>query len=212
MFLLDAPDEIPIDGFKAAWAEVGDSIVVVGGDGICSTATSTATTSVRRSSAGIDVGRPHKIRVTDLLEELEHREELGRRDRMGNDGAAHDPVPTAVVAVGVGPGVVAILKSMGVQAVVAGGQSMNPSTAELVAAVESVPADRGGDPAQQQEHHPGGRAGRRPDQPHGSGGPHPGVAEGPRLPDGLRPRGRTADGQRAPTMTEAAAPAWWRAR
>ena len=33
MFLLDAPDE-SIPGFKAAWAEVGDSIVVVGGDGI----------------------------------------------------------------------------------------------------------------------------------------------------------------------------------
>ena len=31
MFFLDAPDD-SIDGFKAAWAEIGDSIVVVGGD------------------------------------------------------------------------------------------------------------------------------------------------------------------------------------
>ena len=54
--------------------------------------------------------------------------------------APEPTVPTAVVAVGAGAGVVAILKSMGVQAVVAGGQSMNPSTAELLAAVESVPA------------------------------------------------------------------------
>ena len=50
------------------------------------------------------------------------------------------PVPTAVVAVAVGDGVVSILKSMGVHAVVTGGQSMNPSTADLVQAVESVPA------------------------------------------------------------------------
>ena len=46
------------------------------------------------------------------------------------------------VAVGVGDGVVAILRSMGVHAVVSGGQSMNPSTADLIAAVEAVPADQ----------------------------------------------------------------------
>jgi dihydroxyacetone kinase-like predicted kinase len=77
--------------------------------------------------------------VTDLLEELEERDWV--QAEIGDTGGpAGDPVPTAVVAVGVGSGVVAILRSMGVHAVVAGGQSMNPSTAELVAAVESVPA------------------------------------------------------------------------
>jgi len=45
-----------------------------------------------------------------------------------------------VVAVGAGEGAVAILRSLGVQAVVAGGQSMNPSTAELLEAIEATPA------------------------------------------------------------------------
>lgn len=136
MFLLDAPDE-SIDGFKAAWAEVGDSIVVVGGDGIfnCHVHCDDIGAAIE---CGIAVGRPHKIRVTDLLEELEERDWV--RAEIGDDEVSGDPVPTAVVAVGVGSGVVAILKSMGVHAVVAGGQSMNPSTADLVAAVESVPA------------------------------------------------------------------------
>ena len=138
MFLLDAPDE-SIDGFKAAWAEVGDSIVVVGGDGIfnCHIHCDDIGAAIE---CGIDVGRPHKIRVTDLLEELEERDWVQAEMGQPADAVAGDPVPTAVVAVGVGPGVVAILKSMGVHAVVAGGQSMNPSTAELVTAVESVPA------------------------------------------------------------------------
>ena len=137
MFLLDAPDE-SIEGFKAAWAEVGDSIVVVGGDGIfnCHVHCDDIGAAIE---CGIAVGRPHKIRVTDLLEELEEREDWVRAE-IGDDDPPGDPVPTAVVAVGVGPGVVAILKSMGVHAVVAGGQSMNPSTADLVKAVESVPA------------------------------------------------------------------------
>jgi len=137
MFLLDAPDA-EIEGFKSAWAEVGDSIVVVGGDGIfnCHIHCDDIGAAIE---CGIAVGRPHKIRVTDLLEELEEREWV--QAEMGGPAApGGDPVPTAVVAVGVGSGVVAILRSMGVHAVVAGGQSMNPSTAELVAAVESVPA------------------------------------------------------------------------
>ena len=139
MFLLDAPDE-SIAGFKAAWAEVGDSIVVVGGDGIfnCHIHCDDIGAAIE---CGIDVGRPHKIRVTDLIEELEaQQEEDWVAAEIGDDEPKGDPVPTAVVAVAVGDGVVSILKSMGVHAVVTGGQSMNPSTADLVAAVESVPA------------------------------------------------------------------------
>jgi DAK2 domain fusion protein YloV len=137
MFLLDAPDS-SIDGFKSAWAEVGDSIVVVGGDGIfnCHIHCDDIGAAIE---CGIEVGRPHKIRITDLLEELEERDWV-KAETADTGVVSDDPVPTAVVAVAVGRGVVSILKSMGVHAVVAGGQSMNPSTADLVAAVESVPA------------------------------------------------------------------------
>lgn len=146
MFLLDAPDQ-EIAGFKEAWAQVGDSIVVVGDGGIynCHIHCDDIGAAIE---CGIGIGRPHNIRVTDLLDELAELEErdwvaaaLDSDTSQRGDGAAQGPtVPTAVVAVGAGSGVVAILKSMGVQAVVAGGQSMNPSTAELVAAVESVSA------------------------------------------------------------------------
>jgi len=71
MFLLDAPDD-KIEGFKTAWAEVGDSIVVVGGDGIwnCHIHSDDIGASIE---CAIDVGRPHKIRVTDLAEEVEEQ-------------------------------------------------------------------------------------------------------------------------------------------
>ena len=42
----------------------------------------------------------------------------------------------------VGDGIKRIFHSLGVQRVVTGGQTMNPSTADLVAAVEACPADR----------------------------------------------------------------------
>ncbi len=153
MFLLDAPDP-SVAGFKEAWTEIGDSIVVVGGDGLwnCHIHTDYIGAAIE---AGIAVGRPHRIQITDLLDQAgEHAESFAALDAAadpdaGSDKAGADPpAPVeiteadrcAVVAVGAGAGVEAILTSMGAARVVTGGQSMNPSTAELVAAVNSLPA------------------------------------------------------------------------
>ncbi len=48
--------------------------------------------------------------------------------------------PLGFVAVAAGEGLASILESLGVDAVVSGGQTMNPSTAELLAAIDAVPA------------------------------------------------------------------------
>ena len=53
----------------------------------------------------------------------------------------HEPVPCAVVAVAAGEGVRRIFLSLGCQGIVTGGQTMNPSTAQLLEVVEAVPAD-----------------------------------------------------------------------
>ena len=138
MYLLDAPDD-SIEGFKTAWGEIGDSIVVVGGDGIWNCHVHTDDIGAAME-CGIDVGRPHKIRVTDLLEEVEEQEwvkQAAADEAMVNIA----PCTTAVVAVSVGAGVADIFSSLGVQHVVTGGQTMNPSTAELLAAVDALPAD-----------------------------------------------------------------------
>ncbi|HEX2024550.1 MAG TPA: hypothetical protein VHF00_07570, partial [Acidimicrobiales bacterium] len=55
------------------------------------------------------------------------------------DAGGEAPVATAVVAVGAGKGITRMLRALGAHRVVAGGQSMNPSTAEILAAVESAP-------------------------------------------------------------------------
>ena len=147
MFLLDAPDP-SVDGFKAAWQQIGDSIVVVGGDGIwnCHIHTDDIGAAIE---AGIAVGRPHRIQITDLLDQAaEHSESFMVDSMLPADGSGvAPPAPVevteadrcSVVAVAAGPGVVDILTSMGADRVVAGGQSMNPSTAELLAAVDSLP-------------------------------------------------------------------------
>jgi DAK2 domain fusion protein YloV len=139
MYFLEAPDET-IPSFKEVWASIGDSIVVVGGDGIwnCHIHTDDIGAAIE---AALDCGRPKRIRVTDLLEQVE--EERWVRDAGGapEEEPVHDPVPCAVVAIATGEGIRRIFRSMGVQQIVAGGQSMNPSTAQILEAVEAAPAD-----------------------------------------------------------------------
>lgn len=139
MYLLDAADEA-IDAFKEVWSGIGDSIVVVGGGGVwnCHVHTNDIGAAIE---AAIDIGRPHQIRVTDLAEQVQ--EERWVRDA-APEPAAHQapPPPTAVVAVVAGDGIGRIFRSLGVQRLVTGGQSMNPSTEQLLEAVEATGSDQ----------------------------------------------------------------------
>ena len=51
------------------------------------------------------------------------------------------PVPFGFVAVAMGQGISEIFESLGVDVVISGGQTMNPSTEDIVKAIEQVPAD-----------------------------------------------------------------------
>ncbi|MDQ1521307.1 MAG: fatty acid kinase [Actinomycetota bacterium] len=137
MYLLDAPDDT-IPALKQAWDAIGDSIVVVGGDGLwnCHVHTNDIGGAIE---AGIQAGRPRNVRVTDLIEQVAEEQEWVRDAGVGV--SAPTACETAVVAVSVGDGLRRLLTSLGVQQVVAGGQSMNPSTAQILEAVEASTAD-----------------------------------------------------------------------
>lgn len=134
MYLLDADDQ-KIPAFRDVWSGLGDSIVIVGGDGLynCHIHTDDIGGSIE---AALDAGRPREIRVTDLAEQVV--EERWVREGTAVQEESHteeEAPPTSVVAVVVGDGIGRILRSLGVRGLVKGGQTMNPSTAELVDAV-----------------------------------------------------------------------------
>lgn len=148
MYFLEAPDD-SVPGFKDLWAAIGDSIVVVGGDGIWNCHIHTDEGGIGPSiEAGIQIGRPRQIRVTDLHEQVENvEEERWVREATGQavvDEAPRVNVPcaTALVVVATGEGIRRLFLSLGAQQIVTGGQSMNPSTAQLLEAVERCPADQ----------------------------------------------------------------------
>jgi DAK2 domain fusion protein YloV len=141
MYFLEAPDHA-IPGFKNVWAGIGDSIVVVGGEGMwnCHIHTNDIGGAVE---AAIDAGRPRNIRVTDLIDQVE--EESWVRRAAGAAGQVEEdlwPVPvTSIVAVATGDGIGRIFGSLGVRHIVSGGQSMNPSTEQLLEAMNATPGD-----------------------------------------------------------------------
>jgi hypothetical protein len=141
MYFLEAPDDT-ITAFKDVWEGIGDSIVVVGGDGLwnCHIHTNDVGQAIE---AALDAGRPREIRVSDLADQIEEerwvREVAGARDRAPVPPAGPPP-RTAVVAVANGEGVGRIFHSLGVHHLVPGGQSMNPSTAQILEVVEAVPS------------------------------------------------------------------------
>jgi len=128
MYFLEAPDE-RVGELKRAWDSLGDSIAVVGGEGLWNCHIHTDDIGAAVEAAIEAGGRPRQIRVTDLHQQV--ADQAHHRAR----------VATAVVAVGAGAGVAGIMRSLGVQEVVTGGQSMNPSTAQIVDAIEATRAD-----------------------------------------------------------------------
>ncbi|MGB7104814.1 MAG: DAK2 domain-containing protein, partial [Acidimicrobiales bacterium] len=136
MYILEADDN-KMHAFREVWAGLGDSIVIVGGDGLynCHIHTDDVGAAIE---ASFDAGRPRDIRVTDLAEQVIEERWVREATAAMQDDVV-DPAPsTAVVAVVVGEGIGRIFHSLGVRQLVLGGQSMNPSTADLVAAVRAT--------------------------------------------------------------------------
>ena len=144
MFLLNL-DDSQHRAFMTAWGEIGDSIVVVGGEGLynCHIHTNDIGAAIE-APLKLD-GKPFNIRVTDLFEEMEE-EHAQREAAMGAGGvvakksavASLPAVNCAVIAICSGDGLAELFGQMGVQGVVTGGQTMNPSTEELLDAVEHM--------------------------------------------------------------------------
>ncbi|MBK5333181.1 MAG: DAK2 domain-containing protein [Ilumatobacteraceae bacterium] len=146
MYFVDLLDE-HIQDLKEAWGEIGDSIVVVGGDGLWNCHVHTNDIGAAIEAALKLDGRPKQIRVTDLFEEMAEEHAVREAAMKGEPlrtgaGFGLPAVTCAVVAVASGDGLAELFGQLGVQGVVTGGQTLNPSTAELLAAVEAVNADQ----------------------------------------------------------------------
>jgi len=127
MYLLDAEDDrIPV--LRQELAPLGDSLVVVGGNGLFNVHVHVDDVGAA-IEAGIRAGRPYRVRVTHFAEQVADARQKGthRRGRR-------------IVAVAAGPGLAALFAEAGA-VVVEGGPGRRASTGQLLEAITGCGAE-----------------------------------------------------------------------
>jgi len=133
-FLIEG-SQLDLDRIKAQIEALGNSVLVVGEPELVKVHVHTDDPSRVITLAG-GYGKLLKLNVGDMS--TQHRRILE-----GEGLAPSSPRPNGVglVAVVAGRGLVDIFRGLGVDAIVEGGQTMNPSTQDMLTAIESVPYD-----------------------------------------------------------------------
>lgn len=130
-----------LEDFYENLSEMGTSIQVGEGDGIYRMHIHVPT---ENRYFPIDyimgIGTITKVYIENLLDQMEKLDKAEENHPIKL--AAIEPGEIAVVAISPGPGISRIFASLGVAAIVEGGQTMNPSTKEILAAFENLPTDK----------------------------------------------------------------------
>jgi dihydroxyacetone kinase-like predicted kinase len=125
MYLLDADDD-RVPALRRALAPLGDSLVVVGGDGLWNVHVHVDDVGAA-VEAGIGAGRPHRIRVTHFAEQPDRLRRAARAGRR-------------VVVLSAGPGMQGLFAEAGAT-VVPTGPGRRPSTRQLLDAITEAAAE-----------------------------------------------------------------------
>ena len=128
--------------FKEYLESIGDSIVVVADDDVVKV-------HVHTNDPGLAIQRALKYGALSNMKidnmRLEHQEKLFKEAEKAEVLAAAEPeMPkkeVGFISVSIGEGMNEILKSLGVDYIIEGGQTMNPSTEDMLNAIDKVNAD-----------------------------------------------------------------------
>jgi len=159
MFLLQATPAHPIDidALRAHFEQIGESVLVAGDskavkihvhndrpDLVIAHGLTLGTLSrisvENLDNQARDVREARAESFTGVASEAAEPSTNGTGPALTTDAAAPGTVPLGVVAVAAGDGLAAIFQEFGVAAIVRGGQSANPSTGELLEAIEATDA------------------------------------------------------------------------
>lgn len=131
--------EIDLEKIRQNLDQFGDSLLVVGSTEVTKVHIHTNNPG-KVLDHGVQHGRLSKIKIENMEEQTEERYSAVNRS------SEQEPIPIekdfGVIAVVAGEGLGEIFSSLGADELVTGGQSMNPSTQDLAAGCEKVPADR----------------------------------------------------------------------
>ena len=127
--------------FKAYLESIGDSIVVVADDDVVKVHVHTNDPGLAIQKA-LKYGALSNMKIDNMR--LEHQEKLFKEQEAAAEEQKKEKTPhkeTGFIAVSAGDGINEIFRGLGVDHIIEGGQTMNPSTEDMLNAIEKVNAD-----------------------------------------------------------------------
>jgi DAK2 domain fusion protein YloV len=132
--------EFDYNTFRNYLNELGDSLLVVNDDEIIKVHVHTEHPG-EVMNYGQKFGSLVKVKVDNMR--LQHETLVEHDAQAAQTNAVEKPrVPFAVIAIAAGQGVQELFRSLGVSYVISGGQTMNPSTEDILKAIQEVNADQ----------------------------------------------------------------------
>ncbi|MFC4653029.1 DAK2 domain-containing protein [Lactococcus nasutitermitis] len=127
------------DTFQTYLASIGNSLLVVDDDEIVKVHVHTEDPGLVMQE-GLKFGRLVKVKVDNMRLQNEGVKE--KEAKATNISTSDSKKDWGLIAITAGDGLAEIFKEMGVNYIVSGGQTMNPSTEDIVKAIEAVNADK----------------------------------------------------------------------
>ncbi len=145
-FLLDRTADSSEDKLREYLMTIGDCVVVVGDEEIIKVHVHTDAPG-DALQAGLKQGALIKVKVENMRKQHEQVQEAQAKQTQKQEGKKEEFTPAAptkpigFVAVAAGEGVQNLFYELGADIVVSGGQTMNPSTEDILRAIQSTPAE-----------------------------------------------------------------------
>jgi DAK2 domain fusion protein YloV len=124
---------LPQDIIKNSLSPLGDSLMVVGDEKLLKV-------HIHSNHPGLVLecclryGTLSSIKINNMVEQ--------NKNTFLNNELKSFKKPFGIVSVGAGEGITSIMKNLGADIVIAGGQTLNPSTGEILKAASEIPASR----------------------------------------------------------------------
>ncbi|MEM5395951.1 fatty acid kinase catalytic subunit FakA [Staphylococcus gallinarum] len=125
--------------FRNDMSAFGDSLLVINDDEIVKVHVHTEKPG-DVFNYGKQYGELIKLKVENMREQ--HREVVKKEESNSSNNTASHEVETAVITISMGDGISELFKSMGATHVISGGQTMNPSTEDIVKVIEQSKCKR----------------------------------------------------------------------
>ena len=133
-FMIDT-DYSDLDSFRDKLAVEGDSLMVVGGEGLIKVHIHTNNPGSALEKA-IKLGQLKDIKIDNMR--YQHEEILLKAELEEKSKVKKEIKKNSFVAISIGEGIDEVFKGLNVDVLVSGGQTMNPSTEDILNAIEEA--------------------------------------------------------------------------